>query len=186
MGKILGYLVVITLLTTTLSAAENQRDGGPYIGAGYGVATYNDNNFYNDVKEKNIGSYNLYAGAYINKYFSVELDYLKSGDFHVVDITSVQTTFNYSAITVDALAHYPILDDSVDFFAKFGAGQSYISISTNDGAALVYGAGVSYRFNDTFALRMAYDMYQFTYNSDARGKFNMNLQCAYAAIEVQF
>ncbi|WP_345978819.1 porin family protein [Sulfurimonas sp. HSL3-2] len=186
MNKIFKAILLIGLLFAGLNAEQIERDGGPYIGAGYGLASYDDDNFYNDVKDTNIASYNFYAGAFINSNLSVELGYLKSGDFNVVDITSTATKFNYSAITVNVLAHYPVLDDKLDFYAKFGAGQSYVSMSNNDGAALVYGAGMSYRFDDTYALRLAYDVYKFSYDSTSRGKFDMNMQYGYAAIEVQF
>lgn len=186
MNKIIRAVLLTSLLFTAVNAEEMARDGGPYIGAGYGLASYSDDNFYNDVKDTNSASYNFYAGAFINRYLSVELGYMKSGDFNVVDIVSTRTKFNYSAITVNTLAHYPVFDDSLDFYAKFGAGQSYVSMTSNDGAALVYGAGMSYRFDDTYALRFAYDIYTFSYDSTSRGKFNMNMQYGYAAIEVQF
>ncbi|WP_345991666.1 porin family protein [Sulfurimonas sp. HSL-1716] len=179
-------LLSICLLFTVLNAEQNERNGGPYIGFGYGEASYNDDGYFSDVKDSRSASYNLYAGAYINRFLSVELGYMKSGDFSAVDLSSIQTSVNYSSITVNALVHYPVLDDSLDFYAKFGAGQSYVSLSNSDGAALVYGAGMSYRFNGTYALRIAYDMYKFAYDSDTRGRFNMNMQYVYAGIEVQF
>ena len=186
MNKIIRAFLLFGLLFAVLNAKQTERDGGPYVGVGYGVASYGDDNFYNEVKDMNVASYNLYAGAFINRYLSVELGYMKSGDFNVIDITSTETSFDYSAITVNVLAHYPVLDDNLDFYAKFGAGQSYVSMSNNDGAALVYGAGMSYRFDDTYALRLAYDVYKFSYDSTSRGKFDMNMQYGYAAIEVQF
>lgn len=186
MNKIIRFMLLPSLLFITLNAEQIQRDGGPYIGAGYGIALYGDDHFYNDVKDRNIASYNLYAGAYINRFLSVELGYMKSGDFNVVDTNLAKDKFNYSSITVNALAHYPVWDGDLDFYAKFGAGQSNVSISNNDGAATVVGAGMSYRLNKTYALRVAYDMYTFQYDSDLRGNFNMNMQYGYAAIEVQF
>ncbi|MBU0631449.1 porin family protein [bacterium] len=186
MIRILGLFLLSGLLFTTLNAEQKERDGGPYIGVGYGMASYNDDDYFDSVVDSNVASYNLYAGAFINKYLSVELDYIKSGQFNVIDSTTSKTTFNYTSITIGALAHYPTFEDSLDFYAKFGAGQSYVSMSSYDGAALVVGAGVSYRIDETFALRLAYDLYTFNYDSDSRGRFNMNMQYAYAAIEVQF
>lgn len=185
MFKKFTILVISILFCTSLNASDIARNGGPYIGMGYGISNYNDDGYYTRVKDWNIASYNLYAGAYINPNLSVELGYLKTGKFHTEE-NSVQTTFDYSSITVNVLAHYPVLDDSFDFYAKFGAGQSYVSLSSNDGAALVYGAGISYRYNKSFALRIAYDMYTFDYQSDTKGNYSMDIQYAYAALEVQF
>lgn len=186
MNRVIRLILLSSLLFNVLNAAPDERNGGPYIGVGYGAAIYNDDHYYNDIKDSSVTSYNFYAGAYINRYLSVELGYIKSGKFHVVSVSSENTTFNYSAITVNALVHYPVLDDSFDFYAKFGAGQSYLNLSSNDGAATVYGAGISYRINNKYALRTGYDMYEFNLDSSSRGIFNMNLQYGYMGIEVQF
>ena len=74
----------------------------------------------------------------------------------------------------------------MDFYAKFGAGQSYVSMSAYDGSALDVGGGINYRINETFALRVAYDLYTFDYASTSRGSYSMSMQDVYAAIEVQF
>ena len=186
MSRILKLLLLLIFMLATANAAEKERNGGPYIGVDYGVCQYNDNGFYTDVKDTQMASYGFYGGAYINRYLSVELNYMKSGDFKVVDSVSNKNSFNYSAVTVNALAHYPLWYDAIDLYAKFGAGQSYTNLSTKDGSALVVGAGASYRLDEMFALKIAYDMYSFNYESSTRGKFDMDIQYAYAGIEVQF
>ena len=178
-------LVVSALLVSGANATPNERDGGPYIGASVGLSDYNSDNYFSDVKDTYKGAFDLFAGAYINKYLSVELGYFKSGNFKAVE-SSTTTAFNYSAITVSALAHYPLLDDKLDLFGRFGAGQSYMSINSNSGAAMVVGAGVSYRINKDYALRAGYDDYIFNYSSASRGGFNMSLQYLGVGIEVQF
>lgn len=184
MDRILKSVLLSSLIFTALHASQKEREGGPYIGLGYGFSSYNDDGYYSKVDDRNIASYNLYAGAYINKYLSVELDYMRSGDFKVEDTS--KDSFNYSSVTINALAHYPVLYGNLDFYAKFGAGQSYVNISGSDGAALVIGGGMSYRINEIFALKVGYDMYSFNYDSDARGGFDMDVQYAFAAVEVQF
>ena len=186
MSKILKLFLLSAFIFTVLNADQKERDEGPYLGLGYGLGIYNDNNYFANKKDVQKASYGFYGGAYINKYLSIELDYMKSGDFKVQESVSNKSSFNYSAVTVNALAHYPVLYDAFDLYAKFGAGESYTSLSNKDGSALVVGAGVSYRIDDMFALRAAYDLYTFNYESDTRGRFNMNIQYVYAGIEVQF
>lgn len=186
MNKIFKLFLALAFVVTGANAVEKERNGGPYIGLNYGLSSYNDNSFYDSIKDKEMNSYGFCGGAYINRYLSVELNYMKSGDFKVVDSVSNKTSFNYSAVTVNALAHYPLWYDALDLYAKFGAGQSYTSISSADGSALVVGGGVSYRLDEMFALKVAYDMYSFNYESSTRGKFDMDIQYAYAGIEVQF
>lgn len=184
MVKIVILFFSVALLAFVAQAKE--RNGGPYLGLNYGVSNYNDDGFYNQVQEKKIGTYSVCGGAYINRNLSVELGYMRSGDFKILDTATNKKSFNYSAVSVSALAHYPLYDDAWDIFAKFGAGQSYTTMASSDGSALVVGGGVSYRIDAMFALKMAYDRMMFTYASDTRGKFNMDLQYAYAGIEVQF
>ncbi len=186
MNRILKLFLLLAFSLSMANAVEKERNGGPYVGMSYGLSSYNDNSFYTDIQDKEKNSYGFFGGAYINRYLSVELNYMKSGDFKIVDSVSNKTAFNYSAVTVSALAHYPLYYDTFDLFAKFGAGQSYTSITSTDGSALVVGGGVSYRIDEMFALKVAYDRYMFNYNSDTRGKFDMDIQYAYAGIEVQF
>ena len=186
MSRYIKLLLVSMLFLTSAYGAEKERDGGPYIGGGYGLSSYNDGGYYNEVSTKETNGYNLFGGAYINKYLSVELGYVKSGEFKVKDTSAQSKNFDYSAITVGALVHYPFWYDSFDIYGKFGAGQSFTSLSSTDGSALVIGAGISYRIDETFAIRTAYDVYKFNYSSDTRGGYSMDLRYAYAGIEVQF
>lgn len=186
MSRTIKLFFVSILFLTSAYGVEKERDGGPYIGAGYGMSSYNDGGYFNEVSTKESNSYNLFGGAYINKYLSVELGYIKSGNFDVKDTVTQNRNFNYSAVTVGVLVHYPLWYDNFDIYGKFGAGQSFTSLSSTDGSALVVGAGISYRIDETFAIRTAYDIYKFNYTSDTKGSYSMDLRYAYAGIEVQF
>jgi hypothetical protein len=184
MNRIFTIFLLSLLMQSFAYGVEKERNGGPYLGGGYGLSSYNDAGYFTQKESQQKSAYDIFAGAYINKYLSVELNYMKSGDFNVVDAQS--THFNYSAVTVNALAHYPIWYDSIDLFAKFGAGQSFSTLASSDGSAMVFGGGVSYRIDDTFSLRAAYDIYKFNYASDSKGGYNMDLRFANVGVEVQF
>jgi len=68
---------------------------------------------------------------------------------------------------------------------KFGAGT--VTLFDN-GYTLVYGAGTAYRFNERYALRVAYDYFDFgvDQNDDTVADKKLKVGYIYAAFEVQF
>ena len=184
-------LVVFLLFITVLFA---DRDGGPYLGFGYGVSQYDDGGFYKEAKEDNSKSATFYGGAYINKHLSVELGYVSfdakghAKGYKVVDSLDKTKVISFSARTISALAHYAFFSDTLDFYAKFGAGKLSHSSLRDDGSTMVYGAGVGYRFNKYLSLKIAYDNYQFGYDVDGdnASDHKMKLDFVYSAVEVQF
>lgn len=186
MNRLFTILLMNTLLFGSAYGVEKERNGGPYVGGGFGVSSYDAGGYFNSVDTKLANSYNIDAGAYINKYLSVELGYMKSKDFKTISSSMSEKSFNYSAITISAMAHYPIWYDSFDIYLKFGAGQSFTTLSSSDGSAMVVGAGMSYRIDDMFAIKAAYDLYKFNYTTSTGGGYEMNLGYAYAGVEVQF
>ena len=185
------YILLFLLFYTTLFA---DRDGGPYLGFGYGISQFNDDKFYNNIKENSSESATFYAGAYINKHLSVELSYVSFdakglGDSFLVNKdSSLDQTINFYATTISTLAHYPILNDKLDLYARFGAGEMGSNIASDNGFTLVYGVGIAYRLNKTVETKFAYDSYHFDFdiNEDKSSDYKMVLDYLYIAIEVQF
>jgi len=185
------FILVFLLFLTSLLA---DRDGGPYLGLGYGIAKYYDNGFNNKIKDDFSPTLSFYAGAYINKHLSVELAYIdfdakgQTDGFLVIDNSSMKKNISFSAITISTLAHYAFYYDIIDFYVKFGAGEITQNTLTGEGFTMIYGAGVSFRFNEYVSIKLAYDTYQFGYdeNSDRSSDYRMGLDRLYTALEIQF
>ncbi|OIO17404.1 MAG: hypothetical protein AUJ81_02165 [Helicobacteraceae bacterium CG1_02_36_14] len=183
---------IILLVLLFISSLMADRDGGPYIGVGYGKSSYNSDGLYKQLKSDTSGSGTFYFGAYISKHLSVELAYVSFDAWHVekgyeVDDT---TTLGFGALSVSTLAHYAFFDDALDFYAKFGVGEMSASGLPSKGFTMLYGAGVGYRFNEWLSLKIAYDIYNFNYDHpvtiDTTRTYEMQIDYIYSAIEVQF
>ncbi len=182
-------IFIVLILISTLIA---DRDGGPYIGVGYGTSTYNSDGLYNQLKSDTSGSGTFYFGAYINKHLSVELGYVSFDAWHEEDGYKVDETktLGFGAMSVSTLAHYAFFDDALDFYGKFGVGEMSASGIPVTGFTMVYGAGVGYRFNNILSIKVAYDIYNFNYDQavtvDTTTTYEMQIDYIYSAIEVQF
>ncbi len=176
-------LIIMIFLTTLLA----DREGGPYVGVGYGVSQYNDDGLYEKLKNDRSESVVLYAGAYINRYLSVELASTSFDVWHVQDGYEIDDDYatNFSAITVSTMAHYAFFDDILDFYAKFGVGEVSASGINANGFTMLWGGGVGVRFTELLSMRIAYDRYIFDY-SDSSGSYNMHIDYIYSSIEFQF
>ncbi len=178
-------ILSIVIFCTVLFA---DRDGGPYIGLGYGVSQYDDDSVYKEKKIDDSTSYNIYGGAYINKHLSVELGYVdfNSGDaYRVVDEQDNEKALSFSSINVSTLAHYAFFDDILDFYGKFGVGQISASGIGTSGFTMIYGAGIGVRFSEMFSMKIAYDIYMIEYAQELEDK-KMHIGFAYTALEIQF
>jgi hypothetical protein len=177
------FLVLVFIFTF----AHADRDGGPYLGIGYGVAEYNDGGLYEKITDKNAPYLFYYGGAYINKHLSVELGYAKIKDeqFKIVD-NNINADLSYNLYNISALAHYAFFDDIWDFYVKFGAG--YVTRHGEDGSSLLYGVGTSVRFTDLISVKIAYDMYEFGYDESGNtsADYKMRIRYPYVAVEFQF
>ncbi len=69
----------LAFFITLLSA---DREGGPYLGFGYGMSEYDDGGMYDKVLENEAKASFMYGGAYINKYLSVEIGYVNIKNFN--------------------------------------------------------------------------------------------------------
>ena len=173
------FILILAIFLTMLWA---DRDGGPYVGVGYGVSKYNSDGLYEELKSDTSASTTIYVGAYINKYFSVELGHANFGSWEVDDSSSV----SYSALSVSTLVHYAFFDDILDFYAKFGVGEINVSGISAGGFTFTYGGGVGVRFNEWLSMKVAYDRYTFEQSDSLTGNYNMNIDYLYSALEFQF
>jgi len=181
------FLLIFFLLIGSLLA---DRDGGPYLGFGYGTSIYNDDGLNQKLIEEDSNSMIFYAGAYINKHLSVELGYIdfNTNGSNFIALNDSINNISISTTTISTLAHYQFFNDKLDFYGKFGAGELNQSGIKTEGFTLVYGVGAGYRFNKSIGVKIAYDNYQFNYdeNSDDVADYRMKIDSFYAAIEVQF
>ena len=189
-------LLLLTLSTLLFSEAIDRT--GPYLALGGGHATLDDDQrMQGDVKHSyNI---NLIGGAFINKYFSVELAGDYYGKFENADNDNSTSVYFIDAA---AKAHYPFWRNRIDVYAAFGAGavfwkENVNGLSQDDrSSALRAEAGIGYRFLRSLTLNMGYRRYFFSLD-DTTGallengdleiiRYHMQIGSAYANIEVQF
>lgn len=189
---------LLLVLFSHLLFAEARDRTGPYLSLGGGYANLDDDN---RMQGKVDGSYNvnLIGGAFINKYFSVELGVDYYGKF-----TTADNKNSTSIYFVDAAAkvHYPFWRNRIDVYGTFGAGavlwkEYYNEENSHDRSSALRGdIGIGYRFLDTLTLNLGYRRYFFTLDDDTGDflengdpkiiRYNMQIGSAYANIEVQF
>lgn len=169
------------------------RDGGPYLGAGYGTSSFDDDSLYSEVKKDISQTAVFYAGAYINKHLSVELGHVRfnplnlDDGYEVVNSSNAIQSISFSATSINTLAHYAFFDDILDFYAKFGVGEMDVRGAKRTGFDKLYGVGTAIRFNKHISVKLAYDMHNFEYIDTAdSSKYNMKIHNIYSAMEVQF
>ena len=170
-----------------LFAAERS---GPYLGAGVGFGTYNDDGRLQSIENSNVPQLRLSAGAFINKYFSVALDYGQFQAFQGKTDSGDKTLEYFKMITADVYGHYPVWNDRIDLYARFGAGQIFWDETgamehSSTAATLVYGAGIGYRPWNRLTINLGYDFYQFSMDGDTKS-YNMDLGTSYLEFQVQF
>lgn len=173
------YIIVLVLLVSSIYA---DRDGGPYIGLGYGTLTYDDDGLYSTPNKDELDSKVLSLGAYINKHLSVELNF---ADFGLVDDIN---NLDYFAVTVNTLAHYAVYDDVLDFYIKFGVGEMRENVTRAKGFSFVTGVGSSIRLTKWLSVKIAYDRYSFGYDEDGdnTSDYDFTIGQMYTALEFQF
>jgi len=179
-------LLLIMLFCVTLWADRS----GPYIGIGAGLAIYDDGNRLASIEDKSDEAYRIYAGAYINEYFSVEIDYTAGMRFEGVSVLGGDVVDTFSVFSIAALAHYPLEKYGVDFYGKFGAGQlqwkeSGIAGSSSNAGTILFGAGMGYRFGEQFTFNVGYDYYAFKMEVLIQN-YRMSLGMPYVKFEMQF
>lgn len=188
-------MLILSIFSTFLYAERS----GPYFGLGYGLGDLDDDGSYSEqgftqVIEHEAQSPYLYAGAFINENLSVELDYLAFEDVIAEDAAGKEIQDSVTIISVVAVAHYPVLDDQLDLFGRFGAGQVLgkeggdVDRDYNE-AALLFGAGLGYRPTKRLTFKIGYDRFSYdkisTISDDAQ-KSSTVIDFFYGALEVQF
>ncbi len=171
---------LLLLLPLLLFSADLKRDGGPYIGVGYGTSVLQDNGYYNTDNDTS-SVILVYAGAYINEYLSVEIEYESGLSYK----KNTQESVDFSFLLINTQAHYPLYYDMFDLFAKFGAGE----VNQNStGFSFVFGVGTAYRYSNRIALKVGYNYYNFDIdiNGDNSGDQTISISNPYFAVEVQF
>ena len=170
---------------------------GPYLGVGYGVSSYHHDRYYEDigypeVADERLKAFRIYGGAYINEYFSVELDYTDHDVSRASDTTGQSVENDFVALGVSTVVHYPTREKKLDWYAKFGAGeirwkQSGPQNRADEAGALLVGAGVGYRLMPRLTLKAGYDIFFFGLkDSELDKEYNMDLEYFSGAVEVQF
>ena len=182
-------------LLALLAVMAFAERSGPYIGAGYGTASFSDGSYF-DVNGYTQGvddsseGLRVYGGAYINKYFSVELGYSDFGDYKASNALTQNISESFSALGVSALVHYPFYEERLDSYLQVGAAdmnwdESGTAKRSDSAGAIVLGIGAAYRFTDDWALRVGYENYSFEL-SDGGRTFDWSVDTLYATFEVQF
>lgn len=188
-------MLILSIFSTFLYAERS----GPYLGLGYGLGDLDDGGSYSEqgftqITEHEVQTLYLYAGAFINENLSVELDYLSFDDVTAQDGTGKEILDSVTIVSVVAVAHYPVLEDRLDLFGRFGAGQILgkergdVDRDYNE-AALLFGAGIGYRPNKALTFKIGYDRFSYdkisTISADAQ-KSSTVIDFIYGAFEVQF
>ncbi|MEA1891455.1 MAG: outer membrane beta-barrel protein [Campylobacterota bacterium] len=179
---------IIYLILLFCSVALADRDGGPYIGIGYGMSKYDDDNLYKEQKIDSSKAIAIYGGAYINKHLGVELAYIdfNAGDhFTVIDNSDYKDDLHFKSLNVSTLVHYAFFDDILDFYAKFGVGEMKTNQTSSGGFTMLFGGGMGVRFSEMFGMKVAYDRYSLDYTDDMQDK-KMYMDFVYTALEIQF
>jgi len=179
-------LILVFLMLVGVAFAD--REGGPYIGVGYGLSKYNSDDLYEDLKTDTSKALTIYGGAYINKYFSVEIDYTSFDSWHQNKGYEVDDdkSLSYSITTVNTMAHYPFFDNILDTYAKFGVGQIDMSGISSGGFVMSFGGGIGVRLTDSFSMKIACERYTFEYKASSGTNHDMHIDYLYSGMEFQF
>jgi hypothetical protein len=175
------------LTAVTLFAADRS---GPFLEAGAGVGTYYDDGRLADIESLNVLQFRAGAGAYINRYFSVALEYAQFEVFEGTTQDAQASRQYFRMLSADVAGHYPLLEEKMDLFAKFGAGEIFwdqtepASLSSS-AAVLVYGAGIGVRAVSWLTFNVGYDFYTFEMDT-GEASYDMYLGSAYLDLQVQF
>lgn len=187
-------IAVMVLFTFPLIADR----AGPYLGVGAGLSDYYDDGRLERFSTEYATSYRLYAGAFINENFSVEIDYAYLKEFHGTSRSGSAVEEKFEALTVAALAHYPVWENRIDWFAKFGAGEVFwnekeeTQTQGDSTGTLLLGAGVGYRPVERLTFNLGYDYYIFNLDAQATAanpsakRYEMHIGLIYLGMEVQF
>lgn len=186
-------LFVVLVVLVNMALAEEVDRTGPYIAVGGGYAVFYDDNRMGSEPIDPSYNLNFIAGAFINKYLSVEV----AVDYYNTFTNTSKDTTNIYIYDAAAKAHYPLWNDRIDLYAAFGAGgiswkETLDNVTQESSSGAVRGdVGAGFRALEWLTLNVGYRRYFFTLDKvDANGliteQYNMELSSAYVNIEVQF
>lgn len=124
----------------------------PYIGIAAGSAELSNSSAVDasDAQDR------IFAGAYFNKNFGVEVGYSNLGDYQ--SSTSI-TAWQYSSYYAALVAKYAI-NKKIDINGKFGIAKFKVDYSSNptdrEGTEATFGIGATYNVNKKFAISIDY------------------------------
>ena len=164
---------------------------GPYAGMGAGLANYDDDGRLTSLEGRSQEAFRIYAGAYINENFSVEVDYNAVMEFDGILQDKGEVTEKFSFLSTAVVLHYPVADDTTDLFLKFGASEVFWrerggESHKDSAAAMLIGLGVGYRLKEYLTLNLGYDAYFFSMDISEQESYDMLMGTVCVKIEVQF
>jgi len=176
------------LLFAAVSLLAAERSG-PYLSVGYGLGYYEDDSRLGSIESRDAGVYRVGAGAFINPYFSVALEFAQFDPFDGTD-SGGKVSEHFRTFCADVITHYPIADDRLDLYAKFGAGQVFWNETgaahrESTAATLLYGLGIGIRPKSWLTINIGYDLHRFGMESNVT-TYDMQLGSAYLECQVQF
>ncbi|NOZ11600.1 MAG: porin family protein [Gammaproteobacteria bacterium] len=173
------------LYTSSPSRAQQQTGpthsgGGPYIGAGMGLAQYSDAGivadacsafgFSCDADDSDRG-FKVFAGYEFGDYIAIEGSYANLGTTRAELPATITTTAEVRTLNLGVVPRLPI-GDRATIFAKAGISAWYADLTaeseslglseSGDGAGTntTFGVGASYRLNNNVSLRLDWDRYK--------------------------
>ncbi len=179
--------ILPVLLAATLLSAERS---GPYLGIGAGAASYDDEGRLAAQSGDESPVFRLVGGAFINRHLSVALAYDYFGAFDGVTESGEKAEEHFKVLSARVTGHYPLLNEKMDLFATFGAGEVFWDQTTpekrsSSAASLVYGVGVGVWATSSLAVNVGYDLFQFGMD-EGGNRYNMSLGTLFFDIQVQF
>ena len=179
----------ILMMAFTLSADLHGTalgTGGPYLGAAYGLTTYDDGDLF--TSQQDLPAYQgadldaggelwqIYGGYRFLRYLSVEGRYSNFGDYSaelsaqeapVTDEAGDEITTELSSLTLHCVGILPIGGSGFDLYGQIGWGvifyQASFDVVEGDASTLSSGLGLRYTPPgiQTMTLQLAYDIYAF-------------------------
>jgi OOP family OmpA-OmpF porin len=146
----------------TANAAE-PKASGIYIGAGYGVSGFDDDNLASgqDLDDQDKMA-QVWAGYKFNKYFGIEARYAGFGTFSTPD-----AELDSAAISGHVVATIPLGGSGFALFGNVGYGNVDFDVSDDEGSAsetetaYILGAGVRWHITEMFSISVQHDRYAF-------------------------
>lgn len=127
--------LMLALMASPLTLADQTTDSGFYVGAGLGLVHYDHDDFFDSGAligssfDDDSTGFKLVGGYRVNNWFSVEAGYSHLGSYYeegkgANDDDDLYTSLG--ALTAGFIVHAP-LGDMVKLFAQVGAGLAYVS-----------------------------------------------------------